>query len=171
MTQDIQAMDVQQTKLDRMRYTKDTFASGLVLVAIVLDALYFVSVYQSDIGSYYYTWVIGASVIYNLLFMLAAFLASEGVKSRKSDYTITLLFIGVMQFARMFYLPAKAHAATVEISGETIPVMGDGQYYYLIVCLAISGVCCLVAAISSYINNKKLANYMSSIDTDVERVD
>ncbi len=164
--------DVSQVKLDRMRYTKDTLSSGLVLLAIVLDALYFVSIYQSDVGSWYYTWVIGASVIYNLLFMLMAFLASEGVKSRKNGYTIPLLFIGLMQFARVFYLPAKAHAAEVELSGTVSAVMDDSQYYYLIICLMISGVCCLAAAVISFLNNQKLANYMRSIENEnVERVD
>ena len=57
---------------DRMRYTKDKLSANLVLAAIVLDALYFVSIYQTDVGTYYYTWVIGASIIYNLLFMLSA---------------------------------------------------------------------------------------------------
>ena len=31
-------------KRDRMRYTKDTVSSRLVLLAIVLDALYFISI-------------------------------------------------------------------------------------------------------------------------------
>ena len=38
-------------KRDRMRYTKDKTSSRLVLLAIVLDALYFVSIYKSDVGS------------------------------------------------------------------------------------------------------------------------
>ncbi len=158
--------DVQQVKLDRMRYTKDKFSANLVLVAIVLDCLYFVSIYQSDVGSYYYNWVIGASVIYNLLFLLSGFLASEGVKSRNSGYTGLLLFIGAMQFVRMAYLPAKAHAATVDISGEAVQVMTNGQYYYVLACLAISGVCCIVAAVASYTNTKKLADYMRSIEIE-----
>lgn len=72
---------------DRMRYTKDKLSANLVLAAIVLDALYFVSIYQSDVSTWYYNWVIGASIILNLLFLLTAFLASEGVKSRKSGFT------------------------------------------------------------------------------------
>lgn len=152
-------------KTDRMRYTKDTLSANLVLAAIVLDALYFVSIYGSDVGSYYYNWVIGASVIYNLLFMLGAFLASEGVKNRKNGYTVMLVILGVMQVARVFYLPAMAHAATVTIKGETIAVMDDGQYLYVVACLVISAVCCVVAAVTSYINNKTLADYMRSIET------
>lgn len=151
-------------KRDRMRYTKDKLSSSLVLLAIVFDCLYFVSIYQTDVGSYYYTWVIGASIIYNLLFLLTAFLCSEGVKNRKSGYTGLLLFIGIMQIVRIFYLPAKAHSAVVVVSGEELAAMGDGQYLYVVACLAVSAVCCIVAAVTSYTNNKNLAEHMRTIE-------
>ncbi len=151
-------------KRDRMRYTRDGFSSGLVLLAIVFDVLYFVSIYSSDVGRYYYTWVIGASVIYNLLFLLIAFLASQGVKSRKSGYGLTLITIGLLQIVRVFYLPAKANVATVEIGKEVMDVMSDGQHTYVVVCLVASAVCCVVAAISSYISNRQLAQHMRELE-------
>ena len=151
-------------KRDRMRFTKDKFSANLVIMAIVFDCLYFVSIYQSDVGSYYYTWVIGASIIYNLLFLLTAFLASEGAKNRKTGYTGLLVGIGLMQIVRIFYLPAKAHAATVVVSGTELPAMADGQYLYVVACLAVSAVCCIVAAVTSHINNKNLAEHMKTIE-------
>ena len=72
---------------DRMRFTKDTLSANAVLAAIVLDCLYFVSIYQSDVSTWYYNWIIGASIICNLLFLLMAFLASEGIKNRKTGFT------------------------------------------------------------------------------------
>lgn len=154
----------QIVRKDRMLYTKDKLSANLVLAAIVFDALYFVSVYNSDVGSYYYNWVIGASIIYNLLFMLGAFLASEGVKNRRNGYSIMLVLLGVMQFVRVFYLPAKAHAATVTIKGEELAVMDDTQYLYVVVCLAVSGLCCVAGAVSSFLNNKTLAEYVRSLE-------
>lgn len=151
-------------KRDRMRYTKDGFSSGLVLLAIVFNVLYFVSIYQSDIGSYYYTWTIGASVIYNLLFLLIAFLASQGVKNRKDGYSLTLLVIGMLQIVRIFYLPAKAHTATVEIGKEVMQVMTDGQHIYVVACLVASAACCVVAAISSYVSNKQLTQHLRQLE-------
>ncbi len=151
-------------KKDRMRYTKDSLSSNLVLLAIVMDALYFVAVYQTDVGSYYYTWVIGVSIIYNLLFLLSAFLASEGVKNRRTGYTGMLIVIGVMQIIRIFYLPTKAHSTVVTVSGQDVLAMGDGKYLFSIVCLALSAVCCIVAALTSYKNNKTLAEYMQSLE-------
>ena len=154
-------------KRDIMRYTKDKLSANLVILSIVFDALYFVSIYQTDVGSYYYTWVIGASIIYNLRFLLVAFLASESVKNRKSGYSGVLIAIGLMQIVRIFYLPAKAHGAVVVVSGEELAAMGDGQYLYVVACLAISAVCCLVAAVTSYINNKNLAAHMATIENKV----
>ena len=151
-------------KRDRMRFTKDKASANLVVMAIVFDALYFVSLYSSDVGSYYYTWVIGASIIYNLLFMLMAFLSSEGVKNRKTGYTGMLIGLGLMQIVRIFYLPAKAHAATVVVSGQEMLAMGNGQYFYVVACLAISGICCVVAAVTSHTNNKNLAEHMKTME-------
>ena len=149
---------------DRMRFTKDTLSANLILVAIVMDALYFVSIYQSNVATWYYNWVMGASIICNLLFLLMAFLASEGVKSRKTGFTIPLIALGTFQIIRVFYLPALAHSSTVVIAGEEIVVMGDVQYMYTIACLLISAVCCIVAAVISFMNNKKLAAHMQSLE-------
>lgn len=174
--------EITNTKLDRMRYTKDKRSSQMVLLAIVLNVLYFVSIYQQDhpvvkpiSADYpYYSWLIGASVILNLLFLLIGFLCSEGVKGRRKGYTGILLFLGVLQFVRIFYLPAKAHNAvysqTVK-SAEgaavvvTKKVMTDGQYAFAVAMLVASGILCIAAAVNSYLNNKKLADYMKSLES------
>lgn len=156
--------DVQTIKKDRMRYTKDSFSSVLVILAIVFDCLYFVSIYQSDVGTYYYSWVIGVSIVYNLIFLLAAFLASESVKNRRSGYSPILVVLGLIQIARVFYLPAKAHAATALVNGVEVAVMDDKQYLYVVACLILSAVCCIVAAVVSARNNKVLADYMRTIE-------
>ena len=78
--------DDRVTQLDRMRYTKNTASSRLALLAIVFDVLFFISLYKSDVDTYYYTILIGASIVYNLIFLLAAFLCSEGVKNYQVSY-------------------------------------------------------------------------------------
>ena len=152
---------------DRMRFTKDTLSANTVLFAIVLDCLYFVSIYQSDVSTWYYTWIIGASIIFNLLFLLIAFLASEGVKNRKTGFTGVLIGLGIFQIIRIFYLPAKAHAAIVVVGDAQVQVMGNGQYWYTVICLAVSAVCCIFAAINSHKNNKRLAAHMQTIENTV----
>ncbi len=59
--------DDRSVQLDRMRYTKNTASSRLALLAIVFDVLFFISIYKSDVGTYYYTATIGGSIIYNLV--------------------------------------------------------------------------------------------------------
>lgn len=155
--------DAKTIQMDRMRFTKNTLSANLVLLSIVADALYFVSLYQSDVGSYYYNILIGASVVYNLVFMLAAFLCSEGVKSRKGNYLPMLLALGIGQIVRMFIIPAQASQATVVINKVENAVMSNGQYTYMIVMLGISAACCIVAGVTSFIQNKKLNDYLKTL--------
>ena len=155
--------DVKQIEMDRMRFTKNKSSANLVLLAIVLDVLYFVSLYKSDVGNYYYNILIGASIIYNLIFLLAAFLASEAVKSRRSGFTVPLIVLGLIQFGRIFIIPFQAHSAMVSMSGAIVPVMGDAQFIAIVIFLVGSGACCIAAAVTSHLKNKALTEYMKTI--------
>ena len=55
--------------------------------------------------------------MYNLLFMLIAFLASEGVKSYQASFSNVLYVLGALQVARIFILPMQAHNAVVTVGG------------------------------------------------------
>ena len=57
---------------DRMRFIKNSQSANLCYLAILLNVFYFVSIYKSDVGTYYYNILIGVSIVYNLIFMLAA---------------------------------------------------------------------------------------------------
>ena len=87
-------------RLDRMRYTKNTLASTLAVLAILFNVFYFISIYESNVGSWYYNILIGASILYNLVFMLAAFLSSEGIKNYKIGYSYAMIVLGVLQIVR-----------------------------------------------------------------------
>ena len=149
--------------LDRLRYTKNKLSANLVLLAIVFDVLFFVSIYKSDVGQYYYTMLTGASIIYNLIFLLIAFLSEEGVKNRRPNFHYVLVALGLGQIIRIFIIPMQAHAAMVTIGGANSIVMADGQFIRVIVYLVLSAVCCIAAGIWSYIQNKKLNDYMKTL--------
>ena len=149
------AMNDRELRLDRMRYVKNTASSRLCYLAILLDVLYFVSIYKSDVGSWYYQILVGASIVYNLLFMLMTFLASEGVKNYQTGYSWLLYGLSLGQAARIFLLPLQAHAATVKIGGAETPVMGDAQFIRTVLYLA-AGALCLCAA--GVINQRKSAS-------------
>lgn len=156
--------DVKKIRLDRMRYTKNTLSSNLALLAIVFNVLYFVSIYESDVGSWYYSLLIGASIVYNLLFMLMAFLASEGVKNYKAGYAYLLLLIGAGQIARIFILPLRAFTATVTISKVTYPVMQTQQFVMVVLWLCLSAVCCIAAGIAGVRRSRMLSAYIASLE-------
>ncbi len=178
--------DEKLTKLDRMRYTSDSASSTMVILAIVLNVLFYVGIYQCDHVTdkaepsfFYYSWTIGASVIYNLLFLLFCFLASVGVKGRRPGYSVPLAVIGVMQFVRIFYIPAittgkpqigslfgiaQEFTPTYVVGDVTYQVMTNGHYLFSVIMLAVSGVLLIVAAVNSHLNNRKLAAYMATIE-------
>ena len=88
---------------DRMRFTKNTASSRLALLAILLNVLFFVSIYKVN-REEYYVWLTGVSILYNLVFMLAVFLASEGVKKYNVRYSVLMAVLGAGQIIRIFIL-------------------------------------------------------------------
>lgn len=147
-------------KKDRMRFIKNKLPANLAILAIVFDVFYFVSIYQSDLRDYYYTITIGGSIVYNLVFMLAAFLSSEGIKNYKESYSILLTALGIGQIVRIFILPMQAHATELKKIGK---VMADGQFYFVVVCLVLSAACLLAAAVVGYTRSRALHTYEASL--------
>lgn len=159
-----------QIQLDRMRFTKNGLGSRLVYLAILFDVLYFVSVYESDVGTWYYQALTGVSIVYNLIFMLVAFLASEGVKNYKTGYGYLLLGLGVGQIARIFILPLMAASAMTKRSDPVlkkvveIAVMDKSQFAWIVVFLCLSAACCVIAGLVSIVRSRKLAAYNASLE-------
>ena len=154
-------MSEASVRLDRMRFTKNTSSSRLALLAIVFDVLFFISIYKSDVDTYYYTILIGASIIYNLIFLLATFLASEGVKNYKKSYSWLLLALGAGQIIRIFILPLQAHNTMI---GDA-PVMGTAQFIRVIIYLAASAVCLFASGIINARKSDALAAHVASLQT------
>lgn len=149
---------------DRMRFIKNTLSSNLAILGILFNVFYFVNLYQSDVGTYYYNILIGGSIVYNLIFMLAVFLSSEGVKNYKSGYSYLLVAIGVLQIVRIFIIPMQAHAATTLVNGEETAVMGDTQFMFVVAFLCISAACLIVSAVVNYIRCRELSEHLKSLE-------
>ena len=145
---------------DRMRFKNNKTSANLTLLAIVLDVLYFLNIYQNDADTYYYQYMIGISIVYNLIFMLAAFLAEEGVKNYKKNYSIPLVILGVIQIVRIFILPMDAHTTMLDAG---VPAMGNGQFTYLVVLLIASAVCLVVAAVVNVVKCLALESHMKML--------
>lgn len=155
--------NIADVKTDRMRFTKNKFSANLSYLAIVFNAIYFVSVYSTDVGSYFYNIEIGFSVIYNLIFMLFVFLASEGVKSYDLKYSIVLTVLGALQIVRIFGIPMNAYNAFVKIGSKQVQVMERGQFLLCVACLALSAAVAIVGGIIAYAKTQKLRNYEKTL--------
>ncbi len=155
--------DEKSVRLDRMRYTKNSLASGLALLAILFDVFFFISIYESNVGSWYYNITIGASILYNLIFLLAAFLCSEGIKNYKQAYAYVMVILGAVQIARIFIYPMKAHAATVTIQEQAVTVMENGQFVRCVLYLVISAVCLFVGAYVGLTRSRQLNAHLKSL--------
>lgn len=151
--------DVATIKKDRLRYTKNKAAANLSYFAIIFNVLYFVNIYRSDVNNYYYNMTIGFSVVCNLLFLLVAFLSSEGVKNYKRNYAWALVLLSVVQVARIFGIPRMAHSATTIVDGAERLVMENKQYTWVLIFLVTSAVCCLLAGIVGLYKSYVLEKY------------
>ncbi len=164
---------------DRMRFTKNTTSSRLALLAIVFNVLFFISIYKVNDRAYY-TWMMGLSIVYNLVFMLAVFLSSEGVKNYKPKFSIVMILLAVGQIIRIFILPGTMHARLVNeavpvledvihVFGYNIPVtvdnvvMSSGQYIRVVLYLLLSAVCLFAGAIINRRKSKALAAHIANL--------
>lgn len=152
--------DVSTIKKDRLRYTKNKLSANLVYLGILFDVLYFVNIYSSDVDTYYYTVTIGCSVLYNLVFLLSAFLSSEGVKNYKKSYSWLIMVVGALQFVRILGIPRMAHNTVVTLDGVETIVMGNKQFTWVAACLVISGVACIASGIVGVYKSTVLTEYM-----------
>ena len=149
---------------DRMRYIKNSECATLCYLGLLFDVFYFVLIYRQDVGTYYYTIQIGASIIYNLIFMLAVFLASEAVKNYKKNYSYVLLVAGAMQIVRMFIIPLRARSAETLVAGEEVMVMSNGTFTKAIIYLAISAAALIFSAVLNYIRCTALESHVKSLE-------
>lgn len=157
------------TKTDRMRYVKNKFSANITYLAILFDVFYFVSIYKSDVGTYYYNILIGISIVYNLCFMLFSFLASEGVKTYNEKHCYILLLLGIFQFVRIFIIPLRASTTVLKVSGTEMIVMGKAQFIRCLLFLIISGSCLLSAAIVGIKRSRTLKKYLATLGEEKRR--
>ena len=150
---------------DRMRFIKNSLSANLAILGILFNVFYFVSIYKSDVDTYYYNYIIGISIVYNLIFMLAVFLSSEGVKNYKKNYSYLLAVIGVVQVVRIFIIPMNAHSTTVNLNGDSVLVMQNGQFIRVLVYLIASAVCLIGSAVVNFIRCNELEAHLKTLET------
>lgn len=153
-------MNNELLKKDRMRFVKNKTSTNLAYLSIIFNVLYFISIYSSDVGNYYYTILIGVSVVYNLLFLLVAFLASEGLKNYKLSYAIIITVIGAMQLVRIFGFPIDG---IHETTSDGTQVMKISQFIYTVATLSLSAASAIASGVIGILRNRTLNQYISTL--------
>ena len=156
-------MDKDRIKLDRMRYVKDNMPSNFAILAIVFDVLYFVLIYKIN-NEFFYNFLIGVSIIVNLLFMLFGFWSSIEVKNYHGKFGYFMIALGVVQIIRIFVYPMRAHAATYLGPEGEMAVMNNSQFLRSIIYLVAAAAFMIAGGLMSIKNSKTLQNYLDSVE-------
>ena len=151
-------------KRDRMRYVKNKLSGNLAIISIVFNVLFFVSIYKSNVGQYYYKPLIGGSIVYNLLFMMIVFLVSEGSKNYQITYSYIAIPVSLLQFARIFIYPVTAHNSMTLTTGIEEQVMKDPQFIRLVIYLSVSGASLLLSAVIGIIKCRNLKTHIAEVE-------
>lgn len=165
MSKNVNAAEDRTIARDRMRFIKNSGCATLCYLALLADVFYFILLYRQDVGTYYYTIQIGESVIYNLVFMLIVFLASEAVKNYNKNYSIALLIVGVLQVVRIFAIPTAAHSTSVIINEVETVVMSDLVYTRAVIYLLVSAAALIASAVINYMKCTALEAHVKSLES------
>lgn len=145
---------------DILRYKKNKLGQWLTYGGLAFSCLYVMLLYSFH-NSTFYTMLMGGSVLLTLVMLLAAFLASEGVKVYNKKFCIILLVLAVVQIARIFIYPTIAwvkgsfwFTANKEVVSRDyfgILLSPAAAYALLVIYLAISAGFFAAATVCSYL--------------------
>ena len=139
-----------------MRYKKNKFGANLAILGLAVGCLYFLVLYaQVKNNDFYYTWQIAFDVIYNLFFLLFVFLFSEQVKNYNRKLFPLQIIVGVLQIARIFWLPFTGMLANA-ITWATFLAMA--------IFLAASGACIIASAVIGFIRSKEVDEFSKKLE-------
>ena len=163
---------------DILRYRKNKLASGLALLGLVFNCLYFLLLYAMP-KTEFITYSIGFSVILTLVMLLTVFLSSEGVKGYNKKFSIVLLVCAAFQIARIFYYPLKGIRENLLIASDNLHYIGyfgifpsysnpTSTVYFILmlVYLCLSAACFIGAALWGFIVATRLEKFQKKLDNN-----
>ena len=165
---------------DTLRYKKNKLPANLALLGLAFNCLYFCLLYGIKVSAFAdgtITWfsniLIGGSVILTLVMLLINFLASEGIKGYKKNYSIVLLVLAVIQIARIFIYPL--YVFRYDDFNVTYFWVRNGGHIFMgimmVIWLCASAACLIASAVLGYINCKLLENHMAAIESGEVNID
>lgn len=158
-------------KNDISRYKKNKFPGTLALLSIVFQCLYFMFMYKQvagDIKQLYedqtpvYTYLLGISVILNLVMLLAIFLTSEEIKGYSKKFSVVAMVLGGIQIIRIFGYPLFSSTHELEWMGRTL--ISAGTCTLLIVFLVASAACLIASGVLGIITSNNLSKFKKDLE-------
>lgn len=164
---------------DILRYKKNSLPSGLALLGLVFNCLYFMLLYgikvstisevvdgrPVQIATRFADMTMGFSVVITLFMLLIAFLSSEGIKGYNKKYCIVLLVLAAFQILRIFGYPVyglKNDMLKVNYFFLN-PTESTTEFVILVVYLCASAACFIASAVIGYFRCKRLETYEAGI--------
>lgn len=148
--------------VERMRYKNDSLSFLLCMIALIADVVMFSLIYSNSVltsltgvqGFKYYT--IGIDIIVNILFMLFAFYVGEELKTYHIKWAIAPVIMGALQVYRIFDFPKTM---------RDFGFITEKIYTVCVICLIVSAVSLLAAAVNTFIKGTMLSNFLKTADT------
>ena len=138
--------------IEKLKYRTDKLAYSLAILGLFINVLYFTTLYINN-DNFYYSWKMGISVVYNLVFMLLVFLFAEEVKHYHRNYAVFLIIIGLLQIVRIFIYPKQ---------GLVAGSLSQNSYKILCVYLLVSGTLLICSGICSWIKSTILIKFVKN---------
>lgn len=136
--------------IDKRKYKTDSISYWLTILGVLANVFYFITLYRRN-NNFYYSYKMGISIVYNLVFMLLVFLSAEEIKYYRRPFSVLLVLVGLLQIARIFYYPKQAFEAKV---------LPADAYLAIKIYLIISAVLLITAGIISFVNSTILKRYI-----------
>jgi hypothetical protein len=138
--------------IEKLQYRTDKLAYSLAILGLFINVLYFSTLYVSN-DNFYYSWKMGISILYNLVYMLLVFLFAEEVKHYHRNYAVFLTIIGLLQIVRIFVYPKQ---------GLDAGSLSQNIYTILCVYLMVSAILLISSGICSWIKSTVLKNFIKN---------
>lgn len=159
---------------DVLRYKKNKLGQLLAYAGLLFNCLYIMLLYAFN-NNTFYVFEMGVSVLVSLVYLLACFLSSEGVKVYNKKYSYFLIALAAIQIIRIFGLPLKGlrAGAFTSITAENITVGRDyfgvnlstgAAFTLLVVYLVLSAACLIGSAVWSYIISVRHEKHAKAVD-------
>ena len=167
-----------KTRTDIMRYKNNSISFLFCILAIVFNVLMFFVIYHNNNCTSNFE--LGIDALLNVCLMLGIFLLSEKTKSYNKNGAFIAIGFGVIQIARIFWIPLKYFLANIEYQ-KALAVAGEGPFTYsgiigmnqgdftlCVIYLSLSAICLIIAGLVAYFKGERLRAHIAEIEKEAK---